>query len=142
MAKKNHFRSTMITDAQKAATAMQSSAYAKQLAANGFTSKAMAQEASDLTDLHAKAEAARGAWLQASAALQAKAQEFDQLWSSYCNIVRGVTSDTTARKTHGVPSPGIRKGPSFKRGPRKKAATTAPAPGQGATTTPAVKPQQ
>ena len=137
MAKKNHFSSSMIADAQKASTAMQSSAVAKQLAANGFTPATMAQEASELSDLHAKAEAAHSAWLLASAALQARAQEFDQTWSSYCNIVRGVTSDTTTRTAHGVGSPGIRKGPSFKRGPRK-AATQAPAPAAG--TTP-VKPQ-
>jgi hypothetical protein len=93
----------------------------------------MAQAASDL---HAKAEAARSAWLTASAALQAKAQEFEATWSSYCNIVRGVTSSATVRKAHGVPSPGIRKGPTFKRGPRNTAATTTPA--VGATTT---KPQ-
>ena len=129
MSKKSQFRSGMIVDAQKAATAMQSSPIAKQLKANGFTTATMAQAASDLTDLHAKAEAARSAWLTASAALQAKAQEFELTWSSYCNIVRGITSDETTRKAHGVSSPGVRKGPSFKRGPRKAAttATTAPA---------------
>ncbi|MGD0529412.1 MAG: hypothetical protein ABSE49_30015 [Polyangiaceae bacterium] len=129
MAKESHFRSSMITDAQKASTAMQTSSIAKQLKSNGFTSATMAKAASDLTDLHAKAEAARSAWLQASAALQTEAQAFDQTWSSYCNIVRGITPDTTVRKAHGVPSPGQRKGPSFKRGPRKAAttATTAPA---------------
>jgi hypothetical protein len=119
----------MVTYAQKASTAMQSSTIAKQLKANGFTAATMAQAASDLTDLHAKAEAARSALLTASAALQAKAQEFELTWSSYCNIVRGITPDATVRKAHGVPSPGLKKGPSFKRGPRKAAttATTAPA---------------
>jgi hypothetical protein len=143
MSKKNHFRSSMIADAQKAATAMQSSSIAKQLAANGFTSATMTQEAAALTDLHAKAEAAHGAWLQASAALTAKAQEFDQVWSSYCNIVRGITADTTTRKAHGVASPGIRKKPAFKRGPRKKATATATAPATTATApaAPIAKPQ-
>jgi hypothetical protein len=127
MPKKTNFRTSMIADAQKAATGMQSSTIAKQLAANGFTPATMAQEASDLTDLHAKAEAAHGTWLQASAALQARAQQFEQTWSSYCNIVRGITKDAATRKAHGVSSPGVKKGPSFKRGPHKKAAT-APAP--------------
>jgi hypothetical protein len=128
MANKNRFTNRMILDAQKASTAMQSSPIAKQLASNGFTPATMAQEASALTDLHAKAEAAHGAWLQASAELGARAEQFDQVWSSYCNIVRGLTPDTTVRKTHGVSSPGIRKGPAFKRGPRKpKAAATTPA---------------
>jgi hypothetical protein len=136
MAKTSHFRSDMVSDAQKAATAMQTSAIAKQLKANGFTTATMAQAASDLTDLHAKAEAARSAWLTASAALQTKAEEFDLTWSSYCNIVRGVTSNATVRKAHGVASPGIRKGPTFKRGPRK--AATAATPAVGATP---VKPQ-
>jgi hypothetical protein len=131
----------MIADAQKASTAMQSSAFAAKLAANGFTPATMAQEASALTDLHQKAQAAHSAWLQASAALQARAQEFDQLWSSYCNIVRGVTSDTTARKTHGVGSPGVHKGPSFKRGPRKKAANATPAAPVNGAATVASKPQ-
>jgi hypothetical protein len=128
MADKTHFRSGMIVDAQKAATAMQSSTIAKQLAANGFTAATMSQAASDLTDLQAKAEAARSAWLLASAALSARAQTFDTSWSSYCNIVRGVTTDEVTRKAHGVPSPGVRKGPSFKRGPRKAATKTATAP--------------
>ena len=129
MAQKSWFRSSMIVDAQKAATAMQTSAIAKQLKANGFTAATMAKEASDLTSLHAAAEAARSAWLEASAALSAKAQAFDQTWSSYCNIVRGVTSDATTRKAHGVPSPGVRKGPAFKRGPRVTAATATPTVG-------------
>ena len=128
MAKKTHFRSDMIGDAQKAATAMQSSTIGKQLAANGFTAATMSQAASDLTDLQAKAEAARSAWLQASAALSARAQTFDASWSSYCNIVRGVTTDDVTRKAHGVSSPGVKKGPSFKRAPRKAATATTTAP--------------
>jgi len=129
MAKKSQFRSGMIVDAQKAATAMQSSTIAKQLKANGFTAATMTQAASDLTSLHAAAEAARSAWLTASAALQTKAQEFELVWSSYCNIVRGIAPSATVRKAHGVASPGIRKGPTFKRGPRKAATTTTPAVG-------------
>jgi hypothetical protein len=129
MAKKNQFRSDMVTDAQKAATAMQTSTIAKQLKANGFTAATMTQAASGLTDLHAKAEAARSAWLTASAALQTAAEQFELTWSSYCNIVRGVTSNATVRKAHGVGSPGVHKGPSFKRGPRKTAATATPAVG-------------
>jgi hypothetical protein len=128
MAKKNAFRSDMIVDAQKAATAMASSPIAKQLKNNGFTAATMAQAASNLTDLHDKAQAAKSAWLQASAALSTAAESFDQTWSSYCNIVRGVTPNETVRKAHGVPSPGVRKGPTFRRGPRKQAATTATAP--------------
>ena len=129
MGKKNGFRNSMIADAQKASTAMHTSTIAKQLKANGFTSATMAAEASAMTDLHATAEAARSAWLQASAALQTKAQSFDDVWSSYCNIVRGVTSDETVRKAHGVASPGVKKGPSFRRGPRKAAAAATPAVG-------------
>ena len=129
MGKKNRFRSSMVADAQHASTAMQSSAFAKQLAANGFTPATMDQEASAMTDLQAKAQAAHSAWLLASAALQTRAEQFGQLWSSYCNIVRGVTPDTTARKAHGVESPGTHKGPSFKRGPRAKAAPATPPAG-------------
>jgi len=129
MTNKSQFRSEMIVDAQKAATAIKTSTIAKQLKANGFTTATMVQAASDLTDLHAAAEAARSAWLTASAALQTKAQEFELTWSSYCNIVRGVTSNATIRKAHGVPSPGIRKGPAFRRGPRKAAAAVTPAVG-------------
>ena len=95
MTNKSQFRSEMIVDAQKAATAIKTSTIAKQLKANGFTTATMVQAASDLTDLHAAAEAARSAWLTASAALQTKAQEFELTWSSYCNIVRGVTSNAT-----------------------------------------------
>jgi len=124
MSKKKSFRSSMIADAQKAATAMQSSPLAAKLAAMGFTPATMSQAAATLTDLHAKAEAAHSAWLQASATLAAAAQQFDQTWSSYCNIVRGVTADATTRKAHGVASPGVRKTPAYKR-PRKKAAATA-----------------
>jgi hypothetical protein len=129
MGKKNAFRRGMIPDAQKASTAMQTSPIAKQLKSNGFTTATMAAEASALSNLHAAAAAARNAWLQASAALQTKAQSFDEVWSSYCNIVRGVTSDATTRKAHGVSSPGIRKSPTFKRGPRKAASAATPAVG-------------
>jgi hypothetical protein len=136
MATKNMFRKDMIVDAQNAATAMQSSSIGKQLKTNGFTSASMTQEATDLTDLHQKAQAARAAWLQASAALSTKAQAFDLVWSSYCSIVRGVTPSETVRKAHGVASPGVKKGPQFRRGPRKPAATTATAPAA-----PVTKPQ-
>jgi hypothetical protein len=135
MANKNSFRSDMIVEAQKAATAMATSPIAKQLKTNGFTAATMAQAASNLTDLHDKAQAARSAWLQASAALQSAAATFDQTWSSYCNIVRGITPSETVRKAHGVPSPGAHKGPMFRRGPRKKATTAT------ATAAPSVKPQ-
>jgi hypothetical protein len=122
------FRMSMISDANKAAAAMPTSSIAAPLQQNGFTAAAMAQAASDLTALHSKASAAHGAWLQASAALAAKAETFDQTWSSYSNIVRGLTTDETTRKTLGVASPGIRKTPAVKRGPRKAKVTTATAP--------------
>ncbi|HEY1696420.1 MAG TPA: hypothetical protein VGG39_29865 [Polyangiaceae bacterium] len=140
MAKKTKFRTSMISNSQKAATGMLASPIGPQLQANGFTSATMQQAATDLTSLQSKSAAAHSAWLAASAALSAKAEEFDQTWSSYCNIVRGLTPDTTVRKSHGVPSPGVRKGPTFKRGPRKTATTeaTAPtAPAAATATTPA-----
>jgi hypothetical protein len=101
----------------------------------------MAQAASEMTDLHAKAEAAHNAWLQASAALSTRAQAFDQTWSAYCNIVRGVTTDATTRKTHGVSSPGVKKGPAFKRGPRAGSATTATAQAAPTAAPPATTPK-
>ena len=128
MSNKTKFRSSMISDAQKAATAMQTSSIAQPLQTNGFTSATMAMAASDLTALQQKAQAARSAWLQASAALSTRAEAFDQTWSSFSNIVRGVTADETVRKAHGVSSPGVKKGPSFRRGPRKTATSTATAP--------------
>ena len=133
---KSKFRMSMITDANKAAAAMPASSIVGPLQSNGFTAAAMAQAASDLTALHAKASAARGAWLQASAALAAKAAQFDQTWSSYANIVRGLTDDETTRKTLGVASPGIRKTPAVKRGPRKAKATTTTAPAAAPTPAP------
>jgi hypothetical protein len=142
MPKNNHFRSSMIADAQKAATAMQSSPLAAKLAAMGFTPATMSQAAATLTDLHAKAEAAHSAWLQASAALGTAAQQFDQTWSSYCNIVRGVTSDATTRKTHGVSSPGLRKTPSYKRPRKEKTATAASSTSTATTATAATTGKQ
>ncbi|MGH7295500.1 MAG: hypothetical protein ACRELB_11230 [Polyangiaceae bacterium] len=141
MAKKTHFRTGMIADAQKASTAMQSSTIATPLQQNGFTAATMAQAASEMTDLHAKAEAAHNAWLQASAALSTRAQAFDQTWSAYCNIVRGLTKDATTRKTHGVSSPGIKKCPAFKRAPRATATATATAPAAPTAATPATPPK-
>lgn len=136
MAKKSVFRSSMIANATKAAAAMQSSTIAKQLKANGFTAATMSKAASNLTALHDQMETAHNAWLQASAALSAAAQEFEATWSSYCNIVRGITPSAGVRKAHGVPSPGVRKGPQFRRGPRNKAT-----PAVTAQAAPATKPQ-
>jgi hypothetical protein len=123
MTTKTKFRNSMIADAQKASNAMQGSKIGKQLKANGFTSATMKKEADDLTALHATAEAAHSTWLEASGDLSARAQSFEQLWSRYCNIVRGTTQDVQVRKAHGVSSPGVRKGPTFKRAPKKKAST-------------------
>ena len=141
MANKTHFRTGMIADAQKASTAMQASPIATPLQQNGFTAATMAQAATEMTDLQAKAEAAHTAWLQASAALSTRAQTFDQTWSAYCNIVRGLTTDTTTRKTHGVPSPGVKKGPAFKRGPRTAAEPEVTAPAAPTAAPPATTPK-
>ncbi len=122
-----HSHSRLVDHALKAAATIAASPIAKQLAANGFTAATMAQAASDLTDLRSKADAARSAAHQATAALAAREKEIEQMVSSFCNLVRALTTDTAVRKALGVSSPGIAKGPRFRRGPRKKAATTAPA---------------
>lgn len=128
MTTKTKFRNSMISDAQKAATAMQKSPIASKLKANGYTPAVMTKHANELTALHAAAETAHDAWLAAGEALSEKAEEFDLSWSAYCNLVRGLTTSVPTRKAHGVPSPGLHKGPSYKRGPNKKGSSGATPP--------------
>ncbi len=140
MAKKNRLRTAMISDANKASEAMTASAFAKKLASAGFTPASMAKEAKALQDLRTQIDMAKAQLSVASAALDAKAQQFAQTWSTYCNFVRALIPDVALRAQHGVKSPGVLKGPAFRRGPRKPkdgskapvgAAATAAAPPEG-----------
>ena len=118
------FRPSMITLALQAAEAMRDSPLASKLKANGFHAASMQKEAAALSDLHTQAVAARNAAVQATANLSQRAEEFATKYASYCNLVRGLTTDSGLRRKHGVKSPGLRKGPLFRRGPRAKAGTT------------------
>jgi hypothetical protein len=44
------------------------------------------------------------------------AREIAATYARYCNLVRALTTDPGLRRVHGVKSPGIRKGPMFRRG--------------------------
>ena len=114
------FRLSMITLALQAAEAMRDSPLASKLKANGFHAASMQKEAAVLSDLHTQAVAARNAAVQATANLSQRAEKY----ASYCNLVRGLTNDSGLRRKHGVKSPGLRKGPLFRRGARAKGGTT------------------
>ena len=117
------FRPEMITLALQAAEAMRASPLASKLKANGLHPAIMQTEAEALSALRTAAVVAKNAAVQATADLSARAEEFATRYASYCNLVRGLTTDPGLRRTHGVKSPGVRKGPMFRRGPRAKGAS-------------------
>ncbi len=122
------FRPEMITEALQAAEAMRDTPLATKLKANGFTPARMEKEAADLTELQTLAVAARNAAVQATADLAARAGRSAAVLASYANLVRALTVDPGLRRKHGVKSPGLRKGPLFRRprkGPREDAASAA-----------------
>ncbi len=132
--KKTKFRQKMISDALKAEETLGTSPLAPKLKAHGITPALMATAARELTELHTQLSIARAALAQASAALAERAAEFAQQWSSYSNLVRGMTTDEALRFAHGVASPGVNKGPRFHRAPRvQPAPAPAPAPANGVT---------
>jgi hypothetical protein len=114
-AKKAVFRKSMVPSALLAEVAMQSTPLARKLKANGFTPAVMAKEAEDLSALHTKLQVTKTAMMEASAALAARSEAFAQLWATYSNLVRAFTKDVALRRKHGVTSPGVRKGPMFRR---------------------------
>ena len=114
-AKKAVFRKSMVPSAMLAEAAMQSTPLAAKLKANGFTPAVMAKEAEELSALHTKVQVAKAALVQASAALSARAEQFGQIWATYSSFVRAFTKDVALRRKHGVTSPGVRKGPMFRR---------------------------
>jgi hypothetical protein len=120
MARPYKFRKSMVSDALKAADALGSSPVASKLKPHGYTPASMTTDARELTELHIRVLAAKAALVQASAALSARGGEFAQKWASFSNLVRGLTSDEALRNALGVQSPGTRKGPLFRRGPRAK----------------------
>ncbi len=115
---KNAFRMSMVASAQLAEDAMRDTPIASKLKANGFTPATMAKEAQALSTLRTQVQSAKAALVQASAALGARSEEFARMWASYSNLVRALTTDEALRRKHGVKSPGVRKGPMFKRGKR------------------------
>ena len=112
------FRPSMITRALQAAEAMRESPIAAQLKINGFHAAVMQEEAEAMTELRTRAVAAWNAALQATADLGERAGEFTKKYASYCYVVRAITTDAAIRRTHGVKSPGVRRGPMFRRGAR------------------------
>jgi hypothetical protein len=116
--KRNVFRMSMVTSAQLAAESMRDTPIASKLKANGFTHATMAKEANELSALRTQVQAAKAALVQASAALGARSEEFAAVWASYSNLVRALTTDEALRRKHGVKSPGVRKGPMFRRATR------------------------
>lgn len=118
MSKRNVFRMSMVSSALLAEEAMRDTPIAAKLKANGFTPATMAKEAQALSALRTQVQTAKAALVQASAALGARSEEFAKVWASYSNLVRALTTDAALRGKHGVKSPGVRKGPMFKRGKR------------------------
>ncbi len=112
---KNKFRNSMIEDGLQAASSLKDSPLAQKLASVGITADLMEKFANDLQDLSVSQGAAKAAMIQTTAALEAKAEDFSKLWSSYSSLVRGLTPDIAIRKIHGVKSPSVRKGPMFHR---------------------------
>lgn len=140
MAKKAHkFRQIMIDQGTKAAQYMKRSPIQKQLTLLNYTAQDMAARVRRLADLKGQVDEAKSHVADAEALLEAEAAQFGSYWSSYCNHVRGFTSDQAVRDGHQVKSPGSIKGPRFRRtgadgAPSKGKAgkgkkTTPPAPG-------------
>jgi hypothetical protein len=132
--KTSKFRPSMITRALQAAEAMRDAPIASKLKSNGFNAAAMQKEAQALSDLRTQALDAKNAALQVTAELSVRGEKFAKMFASYCNQVRALTTDESLRRRLGVKSPGMRKGPAFKR-PRK---TGAEAPSTSPTTSTSV----
>lgn len=112
------FRPEMITLLRQAAEAMRDSPLASDLKLHGLDPATMETHAERLSDLRTRAIAARNAAVEATAHLGGYASETAATYARYCHLVRGLTSDPGLRRAHGVKSPGVRKGPMFRRGPR------------------------
>ncbi len=134
MSTKTVFRKYMVPSASLAEAAMRTSPLAAKLKVNGFTPAIMAKEAAELTALHTNVQVAKAAMLQASAELAARSEAFTQIWAMYSSLVRAFTRDTALRRKHGVTSPGVRKGPMFRR-VKSVAVAAADAPFASATKT-------
>ncbi len=115
---KHQFHHGMIDASLKAAEAIRDSKLAPELKRHGFTPASMRQQANTLAELHTRVQMAKDDLASAIAALQTEAKDFAQRWSTYSNLVRGLTSDVALRNEHGVGTPGRRKGPAVHRAPR------------------------
>jgi hypothetical protein len=110
------FRPEMISNLLQAAESMRDSPLASDLKLHGLDPATMAEHAERLCDLRTRATLAREAAVEATQHLGECAREIATTYARYCNLVRGLTTDPGLRRVHGVKSPGIRKGPSFRRG--------------------------
>lgn len=129
MSKKKKSDTAIVAAALEASEMLGKSPLASKLKAHGFTSAQMAKDAQELLKLRAHYDAMKASLAQAGDELAKKIDELAKKFASYANLVRALTEDVSLRAMHGVASPGIQKGPRFRRTPRVQPAPE-PAPVQ------------